>query len=63
MTQTGVAGTSTSSEKGRQMGLTEPTRSRGEEDSRLGMAYCFLHLVPSHVGDFAGLSETRLASS
>lgn len=45
------------------MGLTDPTRSRGEEDPRLGVAYCFLHLVPFHVGDFAGLSETRLVNS
>lgn len=64
MTQTGVVGMSTSSEKGRQMGLTEPTRSRGEEgEPRLGMAYCFLYLLLFHVGYLAGLSETRLGNS
>lgn len=61
MTQTGMVGMSSSSEKGRQMGLTEPTRSRGEDDPRLGMAYCFLVLF--RVGDLAGLSETRLGNS
>lgn len=63
MTQTGVSGMRISSEKGRQIGLTEPTRSRGEEDPRLRISYHFLYLVLFHVGDLTSLRKTRLGNS
>lgn len=64
MTQSGVPGMSSSSKKGRQMGLTVSARNR-EKDSILGLIFlfCFLYFVLLQVGGFAGLSVTRLANS
>lgn len=65
MTQSGVPGMSSSSKKGRQMGLTVSARNR-EKNSILGLfffLFCFLYFVLLQVGGFAGLSVTRLANS
>lgn len=61
MTQSGVPGMSSSSKKGRQMGLTVSARNR-EKDSILGLIFCFVFYI-LQVGGFAGLSVTRLANS